>query len=208
MAGTSQFKTPDRALALKSDGNPEGKGLNGLLRDWRDSEPRGVTAKTQHQVVAEFFTSMLVLSANFKYQPVVGKPNYLYWVNEEWALSLIGPQEWSAERHTRFAGTCVLQVDRTWTIAPSDRLARDNAVSQAVARFYRAFAEIMDTDLTLEEVLPFYVGRMPYYQRLNANALSRSIRGSMILGDQMSISCRDWRMQLPRLERAWLTQTN
>jgi len=66
------------AIARKSDGNPEGKGLNGFLLDWYRSEPRGVVAKPQQQVLAEFFTSMLVLSAKFSYKPAVGVTNYLY----------------------------------------------------------------------------------------------------------------------------------
>ncbi|NNF40268.1 MAG: hypothetical protein HKN64_02735 [Woeseiaceae bacterium] len=193
------------AIALKADGNPEGKGLNGLLRDWRESRPRGVVAKPQPQLLAEFFTSMLVLTARFKYQPVVDTPNYLYWIDDQWMLSLVAPDEWSADRHASFAGTCVLQPDRTWTITPSDTLTERNAVSDAVSRFYSAFAEILDTERTLEDVLPFHVGNLPYYQRLNANALSRSIRGSVTLGEQASIPCRDWRLLLPRLDSLLLS---
>ncbi|MGB5738413.1 MAG: DUF2452 domain-containing protein [Woeseia sp.] len=198
------YKTRDSAIALKSDGNPEGKGVSGFLLDWEQSKPLSVTAKPQRRILAEFFTSMLVLSANFKYKPVVGKPNYLYWQNNEWRLSLVAPEEWSGTRHAWFAGTCELQLDRTWTIDPSDTLAEDNAVSQAVARFYDAFAEMMDTDLTLEEILPFFVRKMPYYQRLNASSLSRSLRSSMILGDQTSIRCRDWHRKLPGVSRLLL----
>ncbi|MDJ0700918.1 MAG: hypothetical protein QNJ07_13770 [Woeseiaceae bacterium] len=190
-----------RAVVPKADGNPEGKGLNRIQSDWYASEPRNVVAKSQRQILAEFFTSMLVLSAQFRYQPVAGDPNYLYWIDGEWTLSLVSPTEWSTERYRGFAGTCVLQDDRTWTISPSELLAEDNAVSRAVAGFYDAFAEMMDTDLELEQVLPFYVAKMPYYQRLNANALSRSIRDSVKLGEQMATPCREWRLQLPRLSR-------
>ena len=70
-------KSGDTALALKADGNPEGKGLNGFLLDWYRTEPRGVVIKPQRQVLAEFFTSMLVLSARFKHKPAVGVLNYL-----------------------------------------------------------------------------------------------------------------------------------
>ena len=123
------------AVALKTDGNPEGKGLNGFLLDWYQSEPRGVVAKSQRQVLAEFFTSMLVLSAKFKYKPAIGVQNYLYLANGEWILSLIAPAEWSEERRGGFVGTCVLQRDMTWTITPSALLAEDNEVSAAVGRF-------------------------------------------------------------------------
>ena len=186
------------AIAHKPKGNPEGKGLNGFLLDWYESSPKGVTAKPRRQLLAEFFTSMLVLSASFKYRPAIGTVNYLYWTDNEWSLSLIGPDEWSAERRAGFAGTCMLQRDMTWTIVPSDLLVEDNPVSDALARFYDGFAEMLDTDLTLEEILPFYVGRLRYYQRLYAGALSRSMRASVTLGDQSSTSCRMWRTLLPR----------
>jgi hypothetical protein len=93
----------------------------------------------------------------------------------------------------------------TWTIEPSAQLGEDNAVSDAVGRFYDAFADTLDTDLTLEEILPFYTRKLRYYQRLYASALSRSMRGSVILGDQRDIRARDWRLLLPRVERVMLT---
>ena len=159
----------------------------------------GVVAKPRRQLLAEFFTSMLVLSATFKFRPVVGAANYLYWINDEWSLSLIAPDEWSNERRAGFVGMCVLQRDMTWTIDPSDMPGENNSVPDAIGRFYDAFAEALDTDLTLEEILPFYVGRLPYYQRLYANALSRSMRIAVRLGDQAATSCRQWCMQIPKL---------
>jgi len=198
MGNLTQFHYGSHAIAGKTESNPEGKGLNGFLLDWYESNPRGVIAKPRRQLLAEFFTSMLVLSATFKYRPAIGTANYLYWTDNEWSLSLIAPDEWSAERRAGFAGTCMLQRDMTWTIVPSDRLVEDNPVSEAVARFYDAFAEILDTDLTLEEILPFYAGNLRYYQRLYASALSRSMRSAVRLGDQSSTSCRSWRALLPQ----------
>ena len=194
-------------VVLKTDGNPEGKGLNGFLLDWYQSEPRGVVAKPQRQILAEFFTTMLILSARFKYKPVIGVSYYLYLTDGEWSLSLIAPDEWSPPRHHNFAGLCVLQRDMTWTIEPSEQLKKESPVSEAVARFYDAFDEMLNTDLTLEEILPFYVGKMHYYPRLYASALSRSVRGSVILGDQTSIPSRLWRNLLPRVENVLLAST-
>ncbi len=188
------------AVARKPVGNLDGKGLNGFLLDWYQSEPRGVVAKPRRQVLAELFTSMLVLSAKFKFRPAIGVATYLYWINGDWSLSLIAPHEWSSERCSGFAGRCVLQPDMTWTISPSDLLAENNPVSEAVGRFYDAFATTLDTDLTLEEVLPFYVARLPYYQRLYASALSRSVRTAVTLGDQAMTSCRQWNLLLPQLQ--------
>ena len=89
---------------------------------------------------------------------------------------------------------------------PSDLLAEDNDVSDAIARFYDGFAHMLDTDLTLEEILPFYVGKMTYYPRLFSSARARSIRGAVILGDQTGIRCSEWQMLLPRLERVLLVK--
>ncbi len=195
-------RAPDKStkavVARKTDGNPEGKGNNGFLLDWERTEPRGVMVKPRRQLLAEFFTSMLILSANFKFRPAIGAATYLYWMDDEWSLSLIAPEQWSEERRAGFAGTCILQPDMTWTLNPSVLLAEAGPVADAMARFYEAFAEKLDTDLTLEEILPFYVGTLPYYQRLFASALSRSVRAAVILGDQTATSCRDWQTLLPR----------
>ena len=190
----------------KSEGNPEGKGSNALLLDWHRSEPRGVVVKQRRQVLAEFFTSMLVLSASFKYRPVQGNPNYLYWMNGEWSLSLIAPDEWTEERRAGFAGTCILQHDMTWTIAPSAGVSENGAVAAALRRFYEGFARMMDTDVTLEEILPTYVARLPYYQRLFASALSRSLKATLTLGGQTHGSCRQWAIQLPYTGAGLLTR--
>ncbi len=189
-------------------GNPDGKSSNQFMMDWFKTEPRGVVAKPQQQVLAEFFTSMLVLSAEFKYEPTIGVANYLYFVRDSWQLSLISPEEWNDERREGFIGTCVLQHDMTWTIEPSQRLSEDGPVADAVRRFFDAFAEKMDTDLTLEEILPYCVQKLPYYQRLFANALSRSIRAAVVLGDQTDIPAREWQALLPGIDNLALLQSN
>ena len=190
--------------APKTEGNPEGKGDHAFLTDWCATEPRGVVAKPERRVLAELFTSMLVLSAAFKYRPVPGGSNYLYWIDGQWSLSLIAPHEWSDERRAGFAGTCVLQRDMTWTIIPSDRLSEDGPVSGAIRRLFDGFAMMLDTDLTLEEILPYYAGRLGYYQRLYASALSRSVSTAVTRGNQAALSCRQWQRQLPRFENELL----
>ena len=195
--------TPQRRRDVLASGdavNLDGKGLNGFLLDWYRSEPRGVVAKPRRQVLSEFFTSMLVLSAEFKYEPAIGVRNHLYFRNGDWMLSLIGPDEWSPGRRNSYVGECILQRDMTWTIDPSESLRDENQLSQAVGRFYDAFARMLDVDSTIEEILPFYAEKLPYYQRLYANALSRSIRGTVTLGDQRSMKCRDWRSVRPSSE--------
>lgn len=189
---------------LKVDGNPEGKGVNGFMLDWYRTEPRGVVAKPAQQVLAELFTSMLALTASFKYRPAIGQRNYLYWIDEQWSLSLIAPDEWSDERRAGFAGEVTLQPDMTWTIAPSEELQNNRTVAAALRQYHDAFVELLDTERTLEEVLPFYVRHLPYYQRLFASALSRSLRSTVRMGELASGSCRLWLAQSPNLRQALL----
>jgi hypothetical protein len=189
-----------RDIATGPNGNPEGKGRNGFLLDWHETQPRGVVIKGRRQVLAEFFTSMLVLSASFKYKPAIGTANFLYCIDGVWTLSLIAPWEWSARHRRGFAGTCVLQPDMTWTIKPSAQLREPGPVSDAVARFYDAFVDTLDTELPLEEILPFHVPRLRYWQRLHASALSRSVRAALVLGNQTAASCRDWQALLPEFD--------
>ncbi|MEJ2257889.1 MAG: DUF2452 domain-containing protein [Woeseiaceae bacterium] len=200
MNTVTEYRRHGKDVAAKTEGNPEGKGLNGFLLDWHSTEPGGIVAKGRRQILAEFFTSMLVLSASFKYRPAVGRANHLYFVDGAWLLSLIAPEEWSARHRDGYAGSCVLQPDMTWTIEPAERLGECNQVADAIARFYDAFVDTLDSDLTLEEILPFYVRRMPYWQRLHASALSRSIRAALMLGDQTETRCRDWQVLLPEFD--------
>ena len=196
---TSETTSDERSAGTVSlrPANPDGKAASGLLRDWYASAPRGVVAKPQRQVLAELFTSLLVLSAKFGHKPSVGVANYLYCREDCWVLSLIAPDEWADDRHDTFAGVCVLQPDRTWTIVPSDALHENTPVAQAVRRFHEAFVSTLDNDGLLEDILPFHAKDLGYHQRLNANALSRSIRAAITLGDQRRIPLRDWRLELP-----------
>ncbi len=45
--------------------NPDGKGVSGVMQDVYATTPRDLVAKPRRQILAEYFTSMLVLSAQF-----------------------------------------------------------------------------------------------------------------------------------------------
>lgn len=178
--------------------NPQGKGVIGLLADWDHSRPRGAVAKPAAQLLADYFTSILVLSAAFKFKPVAGQVYYLYRLETEWSLSLIAPIEWSSTRRQAYVGKCALHPDMTWTISPSDELVDRPSTVAAITDFHEAFVAKLQTDLPLEKILPTYVAEFPYYQRLFASALSRSLRTSMTMGGQLSTKACDWLQALPR----------
>ena len=180
-----------------SEPSPHGKGVVGILLDWDITRPRGAVAKPAPQLLADYFTSMLVLSSQFKFRPVAGQTYYLYHQQGEWSLSLIAPSEWSDTRRQAYVGQCELHADMTWTILPSDDLANRESTVSAIADFHEAFVSKLQSDIPLEEMLPTYVARFSYYQRLFASALSRSLRSSMTIGGQLSISAQDWLQDLP-----------
>ena len=196
----------DKAIArtgrseLVSGGpNPEGKGQVGFLLDWAYSSPRAVVAKRAPQLLADYFTSLLVLSSSFKFKPVFGKDYFLYIEDDRWVLSLISPDEWNDPAKRRaFVGTCVLHDDSTWSIEPSGNIRKDCAVADRLARFYDGFIEKLGSGKVLEDGLPDYEAGLPYYQRLFASALSRSLKASMAKGGQMGRSADAWLERMPR----------
>ncbi len=189
----------DKAISKDLVANPQGKGLVGILADWDYSAPRSVVAKPAPQLLADYFTSLLVLSASFKFEPVFGKTYYLYCEHGSLLLSLISPDEWAKDAKRRaYVGECVLHGDATWSISPSDNISHPGDVADAVAAVYEGFVEKLHSENALEDELPFFEQSLPYYPRLFAAALSRSIRASLILGDQLGTESRDWLKQIPR----------
>lgn len=177
--------------------NPQGKGHVGLLLDWDYSRPRGTIVKTASRLLADYFTSMLVLSATFKFKPVVGQQYHLYWMDTQWSLSLIAPSEWSEARRNSYVGNCELHPDMTWTMNPTANLVERESAMMALGNFHDSFVEKMSSDDPLERSLPVYVAKLPYYQRLFASALTRSLKASMKMGGQLSIKSTHWLEQLP-----------
>ncbi|MEL7538918.1 MAG: DUF2452 domain-containing protein [Pseudomonadota bacterium] len=207
----SRFPTSARASSVTAvtERNPDGKGVVGFLRDWDYSTPRGVTAKPSGQILADYFTSLLVLSASFSFKPVFNKDYYLYFDDGRWVLSLIAPTEWrSVEKERAFAGTCRLHDDSTWSIEPAENLRGESLVADAMAQFFDGFVEKMQSRDPLEDGLPICEWRLPYYQRLFAAALSRSLKFSMRLGDQTQIPGKTWLAELPTSAKRLLTRTS
>lgn len=178
--------------------NPQGKGQVGFLQDWHESSPRGVVAKPAGRLLADYFTSLLVLSADFKFKPAYDTDYYLYRETPRWTLSLVAPDEWgSEEKQQRFVGTCVMHRDATWSIVPGPNLASAGPVADAVGQFYAGFIQKLDSEEHLENELPIYEPGLSYYQRLFAAALSRSLKGSMREGGQLSRQSSRWIQALP-----------
>ncbi len=168
----AQSATPGTDSA--ASGNPQGKGLVPILQHWRQYQPRHVQQKPAAQLLAEYATSLLVLSAKFKFRPVAGQPYYLYLRQQRWHLSLIEPQRWD-QRAGTFLGQCELQHDMTWSLVPKADFAADPELRQALQRFQDSLVDQLSNGNTVQQQLPYYVAELAFYPRLAANGLAASI---------------------------------
>ncbi len=155
--------------------NPQGKGLRPVMEDWHRYQPLQATPKNNERLFADYFTSMLVLSADFNFRPVVGKDYYLYFRDGEWRLSLIEPERWSGERAGECVGECQLHPDMTWSITPYSETLDSEAVKAALGRFAEQMADHIEHH-DEDEALPFYARQFSYYRRLAASGLARSLQ--------------------------------
>ncbi|MEP6391676.1 MAG: DUF2452 domain-containing protein [Halioglobus sp.] len=172
--------------------NPQGKGLVPVLEHWESHQPNHVVAKPPRQLLGDYLISLLILSANFGFKPVPERGYFLYLCNGQWQLSMIAPWEWSKASNRLYAGECQLRSDMTWQLTPSENLQEYPELVAALESFQAGFIELLNSDAPLEDDLPLYVARLPFYQRLLATGLSASVRQSTRAAKQEGISARRW----------------
>jgi hypothetical protein len=172
--------------------NPQGKGLVPVLEHWHSHQPTHIVAKTPRAFLGDYLVSLLVLSASFGFKPVPERGYYLYLCDGQWQLSLIAPWEWSSDAARLFAGECQLRTDMTWQLTPAHDLQDHPELIAALEAFHAGFIELLSSDAPLEDGLPLYVARLPFYQRLLATGLSASLRGSAQAGSRVGISAKQW----------------
>ena len=163
--------------------NPQGKGQVAILNDWQAFRPFAPKPKSAAQSLADFFTSMLVLNADFRFKPVVGQHYYLYWrdsdeQNLDWHLSLIEPNRWGSRDAGICLGRCELHADMTWSIAPFDTAFDSETFLSALQGFVEAMDKHAAAAETAEKMLPVFEENLPYYKRLAASGLAHSLKQS------------------------------
>lgn len=163
---------------FESNPNPQGKGLAPILSDWQQFTPHPPSAKSESRLLADYFTSMLVLSAEFHFKPVIGQRYYLYLLRDHWQLSLIEPHRWtSGDSNRECLGCCQLHSDMTWSVQP----LADTALSGTLLLALQAFAARLQVYLSENnecDWLPFFERQLPYYRRLAASGLARSLQSA------------------------------
>ena len=161
--------------------NPQGKGIAGVVEDIRFYKPSCVEAKDGHQWLAEYFTSVLVLGAEFSFKPALLKDYYLYFKNDAWKLSLIEPQAWKSHDPGTFFATCVLNPDMTWSLRLAHGWQKDILLQAELTSIETAFVTSLLDEKSLVDQLPFCKNSLPYYQRLCAHSLAQSLNNSLKL---------------------------
>jgi hypothetical protein len=159
--------------------NPQGKGVVTVLRDWASVCPGAVASKSPAVFLRDYCLSSLVLAAEFRFKPVVGKTYFLYAREEDWNLSLIAPDEWGERAPGECLGECRLRRDMTWEIDTAGDYVNSEVALQRARRFVTAFIETVAGQNEIGAHLPFYVSNLPYYQRLLATGLASSLSMSM-----------------------------
>ncbi len=170
--------------------NPQGKGLVPALQAWNATRPVHSRPQALPTLLADYCASALVLAACFDFAPVPGNSYHLYRCGDVWRLSLISPGEWGARRPGIHVARCDLRADMTWSLDAADDLDDHPLVVQALESHVEAFIAAMDCDRPLVDGLPFHVSELPFYPRLFASALARSLSKSLHKGGLADASGR------------------
>jgi hypothetical protein len=172
--------------------NPQGKGQVPILELWSSSRPGALARKDAPTLLSDYVVSLLVLSAEFSFKPVVGRHYHLYRSGGRWRLSLIAPWEWTSTDPGICVGTCYLRTDMTWKLFPADDLLRHPDLANDLADFVRDFLLALESQDTLEAGLPYYVRGLPFYQRLLATGLASSISQTANISGLAGRNARFW----------------
>lgn len=156
--------------------NPQGKGTDLLTNHW--IPVINLQKKTEQQIISDYVKSMLILSAEFGFKPVPDAKYFLYLWKNTLRLSLI-PFEKRPEGDIHPIAACELLDDLTWNVnfMSPDKLTEKVAIY--LKDFSARFENHLGNDKTLMETLPFYEAELPFYRRLYAAGLAKSLSLSL-----------------------------
>lgn len=191
-----------KAANPRKNPNPQGKGVVPVLRDWQALRPLVGAPRGPAAFLRDYCLSSLVLAAEFRFKPVVGRAYYLYVQGSAWRLSMVAPQEWGGEGIGVFFARCTLRTDMTWTVEPHEGLGADSPAVQNAQAFVEGFADTLAHSESIAGGLPVYVRELPYYRRMLASALAASLKHSAPADEQglrslLASGDRDWALPAP-----------
>jgi hypothetical protein len=165
---------------MAKNSNPQGKGLVPVMQSIEEFRPRALLPpKHIEQVARELFSSLFVLNSEFKFSPVADTSYWIYRVDGKFKLFMLAPRQWSGGPPGPFIGECRLHDDITWTFRLDPDAANDPSLAEVLEREWAALVATFEQAETLEDALPRYVAELPFYRRVLAYGLGRSLRASM-----------------------------
>jgi len=81
-----------------------------------------------------------------------------------------------------YVARCQLRDDMTWALEADKDLADNTEVMQALQQHINGFFDLINTSAPLAETLPFYAADLPFFPRLLASGLARSLRSELHRG--------------------------
>lgn len=159
--------------------NPQGKGGDLLTIHWLPVIK--LQEKSEQQILSDYATSMLVLSAEFGFKPVKGALYHLYLWKNVLRLSLI-PFGKCPTGDIYPIAECQLCNDLTWCVQFIPAGSMCHQVTEFLQTYSNKFEDHLDTNKTLTETLPFYEQDLPFYRRLYASGLAKSLSLSLKQG--------------------------
>ncbi|MFT5482147.1 MAG: hypothetical protein ACI9GW_000795 [Halieaceae bacterium] len=160
-------------------GNPQGKGLIPVLESLEALRQLPARDRSSQEWLLDYLAGALVVSAKFSFRPLPNRAYYLYWCEGEWSLSIISPAEWGDRLHTSPVAQCTLRDDYSWKLSPHEAVAHNPDLLTALATFQAGFMTFIDTPIPLVDNLPFCQAELPWYPRVMALGLSKSLKVSM-----------------------------
>ena len=147
-----------------------------LLGALDEAKPlQSLPAKSARQISVELFTSLFVLQSRFQFKPVVGRSYWLYRREAAFCLSLIAPEEGGGAFLGQAIGECVLQPDITWSLELTSEAQEDTDLMDLIEKRRAEFEAGLSRAKSIGEALPYYVEKMPFYQRVFAAGLAQSL---------------------------------
>lgn len=159
--------------------NPQGKGADLMTIHWLPVIK--LQEKSEQHIITDYVKSMLILSAEFNFKPVYSAQYYLYLWGQTLRLSLI-PFDKCPDAKVYPIAECQLRTDLTWCVDFIDSATLHERAKAFLVDFSEKFEKHLGADNTLSETLPFYEADLPFYRRLYAAGLAKSLSMSLKQG--------------------------
>jgi len=156
--------------------NPQGKGGHLLSNHWLPVIR--LEEKSESQIMNSYIKSMLVLSAEFNFRPVPEVDYDLYLWKGVKRLSLI-PFEKRPGGDIEPIAHCQLLTDMTWQVEILHSEQLSSQVKTHLQDFAQHFGQYLQSKKNLQDSLPTFVEELPFYRRLYASGLAKSLSFSI-----------------------------